>query len=162
MGVEERLRRHAGAGCRRPAAYRSGSESRDQAAADSGREARTAFWMESVQAREVERDLICARWADGGRRCRADEPRRLVQNRRDEGAAAAEGDRRGFRRVLPVSRRRGRDREGGSNGDHPAGRISARSGGDRSGGPAWDGNDLYGSPAFPALSFVWMTGRLLS
>ena len=71
--------------------------------------------------------IVFARgWADAGRGRGTDEPRRFSENCGDEGAAAAGGERRGFRCVFPVSRRgRGSGARGRDGGDS-AGRIGAR------------------------------------
>ena len=61
-----------------------------------GRETGFALCLESLQAREVECHCLCSRRTDRGRRRRTNEPRGFLQNRSDEGGAAAEGHGRRF------------------------------------------------------------------
>src|SRR5579864_4116202 len=60
MGPEECFWGDAGAGCRPASAERIRSEGCNQATANAGREASFAVRLESVQAREVERNSLCA------------------------------------------------------------------------------------------------------
>ena len=118
----------------------------------------SAVCVEGLQAREVERDSVCPRWADGGSRRGTDEPRGFMQDRSDEGAVAVEGDGGGLRCVLSVSGWRGGDCQGGLDRDYSARRFGARSGGDRGGGPAWADDDLHGCAAFSPLNTGVYTG----
>src|SRR5581483_117523 len=92
VDAEECFGRHAGPRCRCAAAYRKRSEGGHQTSTNCRGEARPVICLDGVQAREVERDCLRPGWANGGRGSRADEPRGLVENRRYEGAVAAEGN----------------------------------------------------------------------
>ena len=68
-----------------------------------------------------------------GRGRRPDEPRRLGEDRRHEGRAAAQGNGCGLRCVLSLPRWRGGNSESRLDGNHPARGFGARQGSDRSG-----------------------------
>ena len=123
----------------------------DVASADGRGAAQPAVCLARVQAREVERDCLCARRADPGRRRGADEPRGRGQVWRDEGGAAAEGLRGGFGRVLSLPRRAGGGGAGRRDGGDPAGRVGARRGSDCGGRQAGHGDGFHGDTALPAL-----------
>ncbi len=71
-----------------------------------------------------------------------------------KGGAAAEGNGGSVGRVLSVPGRRGGDRQGGRDGDHPARRLGARSGSDRRRQPAGTGDGVHRRAALPALSLT--------
>ena len=78
------FRRRARAGAGPPRTETVGPESGDGTRAERCRNSRAAIRMESLQAREIERDRIRARGADGGYRRRADEPRGFGEDRGDQ------------------------------------------------------------------------------
>src|SRR6185437_7123588 len=96
--------------------------------------------MEGLQAREVERDCVCAieGWfrTDGWGWGRADEPCGRGAVWGNEGGAADGGYSCGVRCILSVPGRSRSYREGWCNGDHSAGRIGSRRGSGRGGKPA--------------------------
>ncbi len=75
------------------------------------RNARPAFRLEGVQAREVQRHCLRARQSNRWRWCGTDEPCRRGQDRRHEGSTAVEGNGSLLRRFLPISRWSRRNRK---------------------------------------------------
>ena len=91
------------------------------------------FRVESLQAREIECDCVCARGANGGRWRRTDEPSGFREDCGDQGGdewAGARGQRRGFRCFFSISGWFGGGGRGGSNCRDPAGRVHAGCGRD--------------------------------
>ena len=127
-----------------------------RAQAHRGGVGRAAVRLESRAARALERDRDRERARHGRHRRRPDEPRGRGALRRREGAgdAARQAGGLGARVgcVLPVRRRaRGRDR-GRRQGDHPAGRLQARSGSDRRVRRRRRRDGLHGPPPLPPLA----------
>ena len=126
------------------------------------RAGRLPLRMDGGQARQVERDRLCARRRDRRRRRGADEPAGIGTHRRVEG----EGRRRpgglgraahgrlggGVGRVLPLRRRADGGSRGGCDGGDPAGRVDPRRRGDRGGGRGGAGDGVHGDATLPALS----------
>ena len=75
------------------------------------RDPRPPLRLEGLQAREVERHRLRARRPDRRRRRWPDEPRGFRQDWRDESATPAARHGRRLRRLLPIPRRRGRNRQ---------------------------------------------------
>ena len=126
-----------------------------------GRARRPRVRLEGVQARQVERDRLCAGRGHGRRRRRADVARRFGAHRRAQGRGGGRGRRLGdaaharlgrrLRRLLPLRRRvAGRDR-GGRDGGHSARRLDARRRSDRRRRCGGNRDGVYRNAAFPTL-----------
>src|ERR1700681_981801 len=108
-------------------------------------------WLESGQAREVERDCLRAAGADGRSGGGADEPRGFGEDRGHESGAAAGRLGSGVRRVLSISGWRGGGGEERGHGVYTARRVGEGWGSDRRGGPVGRGDGVYRGEALPAL-----------
>jgi len=107
--------------------------------------------LESGEAREIERNCLRARRADGGRRGRADEPRRFGEYRGHQSAFAARWQRRRLRRLLPVPGWSRKSRGTWSDGLHPARRLGERWRRNRGSGQAGRRDGVHRCPPLPPL-----------
>ena len=115
--------RHAGAATRPGQSAGQGIESGDNARADGQRTGGFALCVESLQAREVQRDCVRERGRHAGSGRGPDEPRGLREDRRGQGAKFATGKRGGFRCVFPLPRWSGGSGQGGGDGGDSARRL---------------------------------------
>ena len=94
LGLKECFRWNASTRHRRPPPARRRSQSSHQARSHSGRNPSPALRLESLQAREVQRDRLRARRPNRRRRRRTNVSRRFRQDRRHESPTPAERHRR--------------------------------------------------------------------
>ncbi len=126
-------------------------QGRDRTQADERGDGRAVVRVEGVQAREVERDRLCApgRWIrpDSRRRRRPDEQGGCSALRGHEGCSAAGANGGGLGCVFPLPGWRGNDRQGRGDGDHSAWRVckGSRGGGSRQSARYCNGNDRVAS-----------------
>jgi phosphoribosylaminoimidazolecarboxamide formyltransferase/IMP cyclohydrolase len=138
-----------------------GHAGRDRTQADRGGVGRAAFRDAGVQARALERRRARPRARHGWDRGRSDEQSGLGPDRGRQGQSSRHRARRRrarIRRVLPLRGRTSGGDRGRRPGDHPAGRLPARSRGDRSMRRGGRRDGLHGPPPLPPLRPRCMQG----